>query len=59
MTNVIDTIAAATKRDDLPDFRPGDSSSTWSRAGGPPATGGVPHGAEHGWAEDRTSPFRG
>jgi large subunit ribosomal protein L19 len=25
MTNVIDTIAAATKRDDLPDFRPGDT----------------------------------
>ena len=25
MTNVIDTIAAATKRDDLPEFRPGDT----------------------------------
>ena len=25
MTNVIDTIAAATKRDDLPDFRAGDT----------------------------------
>ncbi|CAN5608507.1 50S ribosomal protein L19 [soil metagenome] len=25
MTNVIDTIAAATKRDDLPAFRPGDT----------------------------------
>jgi large subunit ribosomal protein L19 len=25
MTNVIDTIAAAAKRDDIPEFRPGDS----------------------------------
>jgi large subunit ribosomal protein L19 len=25
MTNVIDTIAAASKRDDLPEFRPGDT----------------------------------
>ena len=25
MTNVIDTLAAATKRDDLPEFRPGDT----------------------------------
>jgi large subunit ribosomal protein L19 len=25
MTNVIDTLAAATKRDDIPDFRPGDT----------------------------------
>ena len=25
MTNVIDTLAAATKRDDIPEFRPGDT----------------------------------
>ncbi|MEP7091095.1 MAG: 50S ribosomal protein L19 [Nocardioidaceae bacterium] len=25
MTNLIDTLAAATKRDDVPDFRPGDN----------------------------------
>jgi large subunit ribosomal protein L19 len=25
MTNVIDTLAAATRRDDIPDFRPGDT----------------------------------